>query len=260
MALSCSAAVGARDVPSCSLRPGHYTRKPGNIRWCHLRLKVFAVSPSIDGGMDAHQIPGAATILTRSRMTWVACSPSSTSQMSSWWVIRSEPRSLCAILPVTAHPELRLALIAPTTPCLTRTQDNPDGVDPGVFERMRSAFMSDFPGTLANNIRPFVTPETSPALTEWIMRMMSECSLKSLIDCNRHFTSADFRSELPALRLPTLVLQGDADASAPLDLTGRKTAALMPHSTLKIYAGAPHGLIFTHKTRVNEDLAEFARS
>jgi non-heme chloroperoxidase len=95
---------------------------------------------------------------------------------------------------------------------------------------------------------------------EWIMRMMSECSLKSLIDCNRHFASADFRSELPALRLPTLVLQGDADASAPLDLTGRKTVALMPHATLRIYAGAPHGLIFTHQTRVNADLVEFARS
>lgn len=154
----------------------------------------------------------------------------------------------------------RLVLIAPITPCLTRTPDNPDGLDPDVFERMRAAFMSDFPGIVANNIQPFVTPETSPALTEWIMRMMSECSLKSLIDCNRHFASADFRSELPALRLPTLVLQGDADASAPLELTGRKTAALMPHATLKVYAGAPHGLIFTHKTRVNEDLVEFARS
>jgi non-heme chloroperoxidase len=154
----------------------------------------------------------------------------------------------------------RLVLIAPTTPCLTRTQDNPDGLDPAVFDHMRAAFVTDFPGLVANNIQPFVTPETSPALTEWIMRMMSECSLKALIDCNRHFASADFRRELPSLRLPTLILQGDADASAPLDLTGRKTATLMPHATLKVYAGAPHGLIFTHKTRINGDLVEFARS
>jgi pimeloyl-ACP methyl ester carboxylesterase len=92
------------------------------------------------------------------------------------------------------------------------------------------------------------------------MRMMSECSLKALIDCNRHFAAADFRAELPTLRLRTLILQGDADASAPLDLTGRKTASLIPNATLRVYEGAPHGLLFTHRTRLNEDLADFARN
>jgi non-heme chloroperoxidase len=154
----------------------------------------------------------------------------------------------------------RLVLIAPTTPCLTRAPDNPDGLDPSVFAGMRAAFAADFPGIVANNIQPFVNPETSSALTQWIMRMMSECSLQALIDCNRNFAAADFRGEMPALRLPTLIVKGDADASAPLELTGRKTVALMPHATLTVYEGAPHGLIFTHKTRLNGDLVDFARS
>lgn len=154
----------------------------------------------------------------------------------------------------------RLLLVAPTTPCLIKSPDNPDGLDPRVFEGMRAAFADDFPGIVASNIQTFVNPATSSALTEWVMRMMSECSLKALIDCNRHFATADFRSELPALRLPTLIVQGDADASAPLDLTGRKTAALIPNARLKLYEGAPHGLIFTHRQRLNEDLVDFARS
>lgn len=154
----------------------------------------------------------------------------------------------------------RLLLIAPTTPCLARSQDNPDGIEPRVFAGMREAFAEDFPGIVANNIQPFVNPATSAALTQWVMRMMGECSLQALIDCNRHFVAADFRGELPELHLKTLIVQGDADASAPLDLTGRKTAALLPNATLRIYEGAPHGLIFTHMKRLNEDLADFARS
>lgn len=154
----------------------------------------------------------------------------------------------------------RLVLIAPTTPYLAKSADNPDGLDPRIFEATRAAFRDDFPGIVAANIKPFVIATTSPALTDWIMHMMAQCSLKALIDCNRSFTTADFRQELPNLRLPTLILQGDADVSAPLELTGRKTAALLPNAQLKVYAGAPHGLIYTHKDQVNEDLLTFARS
>lgn len=154
----------------------------------------------------------------------------------------------------------RLVLIAPTTPYLSKSADNADGLDPRLFEGMRAAFREDFPGIIAANIKPFVIATTSQAMTDWILQMMAQCSLKALIDCNRSFTTADFRHDLPKLHLPTLILQGNADASAPLELTGRKTAALLPNATLKIYEGAPHGLIFTHTHQVNEDLLTFARS
>jgi pimeloyl-ACP methyl ester carboxylesterase len=154
----------------------------------------------------------------------------------------------------------RLVLIAPTTPYLTKSADNPNGIDARVFEGMRAAFREDFPGIIAANIKPFVIATTSQAMTDWILQMMTQCSLKALIDCNRSFSTADFRQELPKLRLPVLILQGTADASAPLELTGRETAALLPNATLKIYDGAPHGLIFTHTSQVNEDLLKFART
>jgi pimeloyl-ACP methyl ester carboxylesterase len=154
----------------------------------------------------------------------------------------------------------RLVLIAPTTPYLAKTPDNPDGLDPRVFEGARAAFRDDFPGIIAANIKPFLIATTSQALTDWVLQMMTQCSLRALIDCNRSFTTADFRRELPNLVLPTLILQGDADASAPLELTGRRTAALLPNAQLKVYAGAPHGLILTHKDQLNEDLLNFARN
>jgi hypothetical protein len=41
--------------------------------------------------------------------------------------------------------------------------------------------------------------------------------------------------ELQKIQVPTLVLHGDQDASAPIELTGRKTAALLGSATLRVY-------------------------
>ena len=82
-------------------------------------------------------------------------------------------------------------------------------------------------------------------------------SMKALVDCNKALTATDFRPELAKLSVPTLIVHGDQDISAPLAITGRKTAALLPHATVKIYEGAPHGLFLTHAQRLNKDLQEF---
>ena len=72
-------------------------------------------------------------------------------------------------------------------------------------------------------------------------------------------TSTDFRAELPKISVPVLIVHGDKDASAPIDLTGRPTAALIPNAQLKVYEGAPHGLFLTHKDRLNADLLGFIK-
>jgi pimeloyl-ACP methyl ester carboxylesterase len=62
---------------------------------------------------------------------------------------------------------------------------------------------------------------------------------------------------LPGITAPTLIIHGDRDVSAPIDMTGRPTAALIPNAQFKIYEGAPHGLFLTHKDRLNADLLSF---
>jgi non-heme chloroperoxidase len=140
----------------------------------------------------------------------------------------------------------RIALVAATLPFMTKTADNPDGIDPAVFENAR------------RNMRPFGVAETSDAMLDWIAGLMLRCSLKALVECNRALTATDFRAELKKIDVPTLIVHGDRDVSAPLAITGRKTASLMPHATVKIYEGAPHGLFLTHAERLNKDLLEFA--
>ena len=68
--------------------------------------------------------------------------------------------------------------------------------------------------------------------------------------------AADFTAEMAHITLPTLVIHGDKDVSAPLE-RGRRTAAALAKSELRIYEGAPHGLFITHRERLNADLLDF---
>ncbi|HMB27475.1 MAG TPA: alpha/beta hydrolase [Blastocatellia bacterium] len=153
----------------------------------------------------------------------------------------------------------RVALVSPSLPFILKTEDNPDGVDKIVFERLRATWSRDFPKWLADNARPFFTPETSTEMVQWGIRMCLQASMKALIDCNRTDTETDFRGELPKITAPTLIIHGDKDVSTPLEATGRKTARLIPGSRLEVYEGAPHGLMFTHMDRFNRDLHDFIK-
>lgn len=154
----------------------------------------------------------------------------------------------------------RIVLVAPTTPYLLRTAANPDGIDGAMFETVRNTWRRDFPGWLATNARAFFVPETSQAMVDWGIQMMSRIPVKIAIDCNKHMVDTDFRPDCKAVTVPTLIIHGTHDASAPLSLTGQRTAALIPHAKLNVYDGAPHGLMFTHAERLNADIAAFIAS
>jgi non-heme chloroperoxidase len=154
----------------------------------------------------------------------------------------------------------RIALVAPApTPYPLKTADDPLGLDAEIFAQFRQQMLTDLPKWLADNAAPFVVPETSPAMLDWLIGMILQTPMRAVIECQRTGTSTDFRAELPKIELPCLVVHGDRDASAPLDLTGRPTAALIPGARLEVYEGAPHGIFITHKDRLNADLLGFIK-
>jgi non-heme chloroperoxidase len=153
----------------------------------------------------------------------------------------------------------RVVLVSPAAiPFLLRTADNPGGIDSEVIEQARRAFLSDFPGWAEANAEPYFGPGTSRAVIDWTIGMMTQTSLLAAGELNRIQMSTDFRPELARIEVPTLIIHGDKDASAPLELTSRPAAALIPGARLEVYEGGPHGLYFTHKERLNQDLACFA--
>jgi pimeloyl-ACP methyl ester carboxylesterase len=154
----------------------------------------------------------------------------------------------------------RVVLVSPAAiPFLLRTADNPGGIDGEAIEQARRAFLRDFPGWAEANAGPYFGPGTPRAVIDWTIGMMTRTSLLAAGELNRIQMSTDFRAELARIEVPTLIIHGDKDASAPLELTGRPAAALIPGARLEVYEGGPHGLYFTHKERLNQDLARFVR-
>ena len=167
-----------------------------------------------------------------------------------------------AVRYISRHGTERLAslvLLAPAcTPFLQQTPDNPLGLDSASIDALRAQLAQSFPAWAEANSEPYFTPGTSQRLMDWTLQMMLQTSHQAMLECNRIQLTTDFRAELARIELPTLVIHGDRDASAPLELTGRPTAQLIPGARLQVYEGAPHGLYYTHQERLNRDLASFA--
>jgi non-heme chloroperoxidase len=155
----------------------------------------------------------------------------------------------------------RIVMVAPITPLLLKTADNPDGMDSSYLEKVREALSTDRPHVIAGAAPGFFgAPKNSVSaeMMEWWTQMLLQCPLKVLLELQRVFSETDFRSELRTISVPTLIIHGDRDTSTPIDLTGRKTASLIPGSELKVYEDAAHGLPITHMDRLNHDLLAFA--
>lgn len=158
---------------------------------------------------------------------------------------------------LTRHGSARisnLVLISPTLPFVLKTDDNPTGVDRLVLENVRTQLATDFPGWLHDNAKPFYTQSTEQGMIDWTIDMCQQASLQALIEINQAVTDTDFRAELRGIKVPTLIIHGDRDVSAPVDFTARPTADLIPGAQLEIYQEGPHGLFITHMERLNRDL------
>jgi non-heme chloroperoxidase len=165
---------------------------------------------------------------------------------------------------VTRHGKRRVAravLLAPITPLLVKTPDNPDGIDPAYLQASVDLLKRDVPQWCAHNAAPYfgVHPNVSPGMSEWTTRQIVDTPVKTLVDTVIMGAQTDLRDELAGFDVPTIVIHGDADASAPIDITGRKTAALLPDARLIELPDVGHGLYVTHAAEIVEELRNFIR-
>jgi non-heme chloroperoxidase len=151
-----------------------------------------------------------------------------------------------------------VVLVAPAAiPFLLKTDDNPTGVEGAMFDQFRAVLAEDFPGWAAANAEPYFAGSASRAMIDATMQMMNLTSHQAMLAMSRIQTTTDFRSELTRIKTPTLLIHGDCDASAPIELTSQPAAALIPGARLEVYEGGPHGLYVTHKDRLNLDIVRF---
>lgn len=148
-----------------------------------------------------------------------------------------------------------LVLIGAMGPLLVASAENPSGVPAEMLDTLVAQIGSDLAGWIDTNTAAFA-PGANPRLTEWLGAMILDCSRRIAIDFQHAIMHADFRAEAAALALPVTIIHGDRDASAPIDLTARRYAELIPQSRLVVYEGAAHGVMFTHAERLAADIIQ----
>ncbi|MBL1099224.1 alpha/beta fold hydrolase [Streptomyces coffeae] len=155
----------------------------------------------------------------------------------------------------------RVVLISVTAPLMIWTPDNPEGIERHVFDAVLAERSRDRPRWMAQNAQAFFAThlgnKISTELLDWTVQRCLDCSAKAAVEVIRTAGCTDLREEAGALQVPTLIIHGDADASAPIDLCGRRLAKLVPGSLYKEYARAGHGIFITHADELNRDLLDF---
>jgi non-heme chloroperoxidase len=159
---------------------------------------------------------------------------------------------------------VKAALISSVVPFMLKTGDNPEGVDQSVFDDMTQGMKDDRAKFFAGFFKDFfgvslVSHPVSAEMIEWARSVSMQAGLKPTLACAKAFATTDFRPNLAAFKVPTLIIHGTDDKTVPIDGSGRAAAKGIANSTLIEYDGAPHGLFATHKERFTKDLLAFVR-
>ncbi len=159
----------------------------------------------------------------------------------------------------------KAALVSAVTPCLMQRADNPDGVSKTVFDTMIAGLEKDRPAFLATFAKQFfgaglLNFSVSSELLQASVVEAMRGSPKATLDCIHAFSETDFRGDMKAFTMPTLIIHGTSDETVPIKVSGQAAAALVPGARFITYDGEPHGLHFTAKDRLNADLLEFLQS
>lgn len=159
----------------------------------------------------------------------------------------------------------KAAFLAAIPPFLLKTPDNPAGIDGSVFDGIKAGIAADRLAFLAAffanfyNVDVFGGKRVSDQAVQFSWNVAAGASPKGTLDCVSAWLS-DFRKDLSKIKVPTLVIHGDADRIVPVDASGKRTHELVKGSRFVIIKDAPHGLNLTHAEQVNDLLIEFLKS
>ncbi len=156
----------------------------------------------------------------------------------------------------------RVALISSVVPYMPQTDDNPDGVPQATFDEMTEGMLEDRAKFMTGFFKDFygvglLSQPVSDEVLELSWATAMQAGLRPTLAAAKAFATTDFRPDLPAFRVPTLIVHGTSDKTVPIDATGRAVAQVVPQATLLEYEGGPHGVFATHTERLTRDQLDF---
>jgi non-heme chloroperoxidase len=160
---------------------------------------------------------------------------------------------------------VQAALVASVVPYMLKTGGNPNGVELSVFDAMTAAMKEDRAKFFTSFFKDFfgagmLSSPVSKETLEWAQMVSLQAGLKPTLACAKAFATTDFRPDLQAFSVPTLIIHGTSDKTVPIDTSARQAVQGIANAKLIEYEGAPHGLFASHKERLTQDLLEFFKS
>ncbi|MGD0537244.1 MAG: alpha/beta hydrolase [Verrucomicrobiota bacterium] len=156
-------------------------------------------------------------------------------------------------------------LMGSVTPLMLKTDANPGGLPIKAFDAIRtgvaadrSQFFKDLTTLFYGANRPGAKISQGVRDAFWLQGMQG--GLKNELDSIKAFSETDFTEDLKKFDVPTLIIHGDDDQIVPIGAAALRSSKLVKNATLKIYAGAPHGVAATHKDQLNADLLAFLKA
>ena len=158
----------------------------------------------------------------------------------------------------------KAVLIGAVPPLMLKTEANPGGSPMEAFDQIRAGVLADRSQFFKDLSVPFYGAnrpgaKVSQGLRDsfWLQGMLA--GHKAVFDCIKAFSETDFTEDLKKIDVPTLVLHGDDDQIVPIGDSPMLSSKLVKGATLKVIAGAPHGMCSTHKDQINADLLAFIK-
>lgn len=156
----------------------------------------------------------------------------------------------------------KAVIISGVPPFLVKTPDNPEGVDPSVFDGIKKAITADRYTFFTSFFRDFYNADqflgkrvSNEVLhSSWIVA--AGASATASLACVPAWLE-DFRHDLTRIDVPTLVIQGDQDRIVPIKASGERTAKTIKDASLHVIQGGPHCILWTHADEVNAQLVSF---
>lgn len=166
---------------------------------------------------------------------------------------------------IASHGEERLRSVvfaAAVPPYLMKTDDNPEGpLTAAKAKEMEDGLKADRAAFFDQFTKDFFSAKGVLKVTEAQRQEALAVCLQSdqaaALGCMKAFATTDFRKDLEAIRVPSLILHGDSDGTVPFEGSGKRTHAAIAGSNLVVLPDAPHGCNVSHADDFNQALLEF---
>uniref|UniRef100_A0AAU3I988 Alpha/beta hydrolase n=1 Tax=Streptomyces sp. NBC_01393 TaxID=2903851 RepID=A0AAU3I988_9ACTN len=159
----------------------------------------------------------------------------------------------------------KAVLLGAVPPLMLKTAANPEGSPIEAFDAIRSGVAGDRSQFYQDLSAPFYGANRDGASVSqglrdafWLMSM--QVGVKGALDCIKAFSETDFTEDLKSIDIPVLVAHGDDDQIVPIQAAALQTVNFVKDAQLKVYAGAPHGLVGDFEKAFNADLLAFIAS